>query len=317
MMNKIFYISLIFTSLLLGSCEKEIEIELPEYEEKLVIEGRIEEGMPPIVFLSKSQDYFDETNQETFANSYTTDAVVTVTEGSNEVQLDILCSSDLPPEFQAMLAGMLGIDASVLQTIDVCGFVGLNNQAIWGEVGKTYHLKVEYQGETYTSTTSIVEPLAPDSVYFKLDGNDTRYGYAYATITDPGGVLNAYRWQARRINQVDGEDEDPSFKTPFGSAFDDEFFDGLTFEFGFPRPTDFDEDFESDDFGYYEIGDSVAVKFNSVDYDAAKVIIKVEAQAFTAGNPFAAPADVPTNIEGGALGFWVGYSSVIDTLVAE
>lgn len=317
MLKRIYISFLLILTVSIVSCEKEVDIDLPEYQEKLVIEGNIEEGMPPIVFLSMSQDYFAETNQETFANSFVTDAVVTVSDGENEAELDLLCSEDLPPEFQAQLAGMLGISEEVLQNVSICGFVGLSNPAIWGEIGKTYTLTVEHEGNTYTSVTSIVEPVKPDSVYFKLDNGEEKYGFAYATITDPGGVLNAYRWQAKRINILDGEEQDANFKTPFGSAFDDEFFDGLSFEFGYNRPVDSDEDSDDPGYGYYEIGDTIVVKFNSLDYEAARVIIKVEAQAFTAGNPFAAPADVPTNIEGGALGFWVGMSNELDTIVAE
>lgn len=310
-------IALFLLPLLLLSCQKEVDIDLPDYEEKLVIEGRIEAGQPPFILLSRSQDYFDETNQETFANSFVTDATVTVSDGQNEVEIDQVCSNNLPPQLQNMLAEMIGIDPSVLDNVDVCAFVGLNNPVIWGEIGEDYDLTVEYQGETYTATTSIVEPTPPDSVYFELQGDSDQYGYVFAAINDPGGELNAYRWQARRINQINGEDQDPNFLTPFASTFDDEFFDGLTFEFGYPRPPDSEETPEDEGFGYYKIGDTVVIKLNSVGYDAAKVIMKVEAQALTAGNPFASPSDVPTNIEGGALGFWAGYSASIDTLVIE
>jgi len=44
-------------ALILSSCEKEISNEIPERESKIVVEGSIENGSPPIIFLSKSFSY--------------------------------------------------------------------------------------------------------------------------------------------------------------------------------------------------------------------------------------------------------------------
>jgi len=38
---------------------------------------------------------------------------------------------------------------------------------------------------------------------------------------------------------------------------------------------------------------------------------------YTAGNPFATPTNIPSNIEGGALGIWVGLSPSVDTLYCQ
>ena len=40
-------------------------------------------------------------------------------------------------------------------------------------------------------------------------------------------------------------------------------------------------------------------------------------QMYSGGNPFATPTNIPTNIKGGALGIWVGYSPWFDTLVCQ
>ena len=42
----------------LVSCEKDIDITLDETTPRLVVDGNIENDRPPIVFLSKSLDYF-------------------------------------------------------------------------------------------------------------------------------------------------------------------------------------------------------------------------------------------------------------------
>ena len=41
-------------------CQREIDLELPDYQPKLVIEGTIENGAPAMVMLSKSIPYFSE-----------------------------------------------------------------------------------------------------------------------------------------------------------------------------------------------------------------------------------------------------------------
>jgi hypothetical protein len=35
----------------------------------------------------------------------------------------------------------------------------------------------------------------------------------------------------------------------------------------------------------------------------------------TGGNPFASPTNIQTNIKGGALGVWAGFSTFYDTLI--
>ena len=44
----------------LAGCQREIDLNLPEYEPKLVIEGTIETGGPAMVMISKSIPYFKE-----------------------------------------------------------------------------------------------------------------------------------------------------------------------------------------------------------------------------------------------------------------
>ena len=51
------------------SCEKDITIDLPKNDSKLVIEGRIESGSAPFVILSNSVSFFDEINFETLEKS--------------------------------------------------------------------------------------------------------------------------------------------------------------------------------------------------------------------------------------------------------
>jgi hypothetical protein len=51
-----------------------------------------------------------------------------------------------------------------------------------------------------------------------------------------------------------------------------------------------------------------------MDRDVFNFFEKKYIQMSTAGNPFATPTNIPTNIVGGALGVWAGFSTSYDTL---
>lgn len=307
-------IALFSLILFLGSCTKEVKIDIPGYEEKMVIDGRIETGMPPIVLISKTQDIYSPTTMEAFLNSFQSGAVVTVSDGSTTVVLDEICSDNLPPGTEAMAAAMFGIPEEELANYHLCAYSTFNT-AIWGQVGKTYSLKVELNGEVYTSSTQIVNPTPLDSVYWKQDpGANQGYGYSWATLTDPPG-FDAYFWEVKRINMVNGNTKDPAFKATFSPVFDDEFFGGQTFNFYYENPFTWDDETVQDtDKGYYKQGDSVVIKFSKIDAAVYEFLEKKYMQLGTTGNPFASPTMIPSNIQGGAIGLWAGYSPSFDTL---
>ena len=49
---------LLTTVMFFSSCEKDITVDLPTQEQKYVVEGYIENGLPAYVLLSKTADYF-------------------------------------------------------------------------------------------------------------------------------------------------------------------------------------------------------------------------------------------------------------------
>ena len=310
------WIPYILVVLLATSCEKEIDIDLPQYTSKVVVEGSIETGAPPLVFLTSSHEFFGTTDLNAFQNSFIPDATVIVSDGVTTDTLDELCTQSLPPGYDTLVANFLGIDVDDLSQFNICAYVSLNT-ALFGQVGRQYKLTIHHDGETYTSSTRIPELVPLDSVWFETQGTSTTHGFAWARMDDPDTSGNGYRWFARRLNLGnDGNPKDPQFQPPFGSAFDDEFLGGVAFDFAYNRPES-DNDEPGDEYGYYRIGDTVAVKFCTIDIEAVDFLRTAEAQAFNNGSPFASPANNPTNIEGGALGLWVGYGVTYDTLIAQ
>ena len=313
-MKRIATILIIFS--VLSSCTKEVEIDIPGYQEQLVIDGSIETGMPPLVLLSRSKDIYSPTNLQAFLEGFVTGATVTVSDGNTSVQLEEVCTDNLPPGSEAIAAAIFGIPQSELVNYHLCAYTSFNT-SIWGQVGKTYSLIVSFEGKIYTSSTTIEQPSSLSALYWKQDGDLTNYGYSWATLTDAPNHYDAYKWEVKRINTgFDGQPIDKVFTKTFSPVFDDDFFDGLTFDFFYENPTVWNDNTVPDEYeGYYKIGDTVVVKLSKMDRYVFNFMEKKYIQLATAGNPFATPTNIPSNIEGGALGVWAGYSPSYDTLI--
>lgn len=313
----ILFASFIGLTVLLNGCTKEVTIDIPGYEEQLVIDGRIETDSPPFVLLSKSMEVYASTDLEAFLNGFISGAVVTVSNGTTTVTLSEICSDNLPPGTEELAASMFGIPVSELANYQLCAYTSFD-PAIWGEIGKTYTLTVSYEGQTYTAETSIVSPTSFDNSYWQPDGDTPNHGFSWVTLSDPGGVFDAYKWEVKRIDlDENGEERDQSFMPTFSPVFDDEFFDGLTFDFWYENPYAYGEGYTEDTEWLFEQGDTVVIKLSKMDEPLYEFMEKKYIQLQTAGNPFATPTNIPSNIQGGALGVWAGYSPSFDTLVCE
>lgn len=305
MKNILYLLSII---ILFASCTKEVKIDIPGYQEQLVVDGRIETGQPPIVLLSRSNDIYSPTNLDAYLNGFVSGATVTVSDGTTTVVLDEICSDDLPPGTEDQAAELFGIPASELGNYHLCAYTSFN-PAIWGQVGKTYYLTVEFEGKTYTSSTQILQPNNLVNTYWKPDAGQTEYGYSWATLADPANQFDGYRWEVKYSSET-------MFTKTFNPFFDDQFFDGLTFDFAYENPMSFEDETLEDEFrGYYKLGDTIVIKLSKIDEAVYEFMEKKYTQMYSSGNPFATPTNIPTNIIGGALGVWAGYSPSFDTLI--
>jgi hypothetical protein len=316
------YIFIGLVVLLLFGCEKEITVDVPESDPKVVVQGSIEQDQPPFVMLTWSQGYFDPIDLNGFADLMVRGAVVTVSDGANTVQLDEICSSDVPEDLLPLVTELTGFSIEQLAAADICIYTTFN-QAIWGQPNTVYDLTVVVENKTLTSRTKINTPQALDSVWFETPGTSDSLGFAFATLTDPDTLGNAYRWFARRINRYPawsanaGEVKDPTFIAPIGSAYDDGFFNGLSFEFAYYRgtlPNSNKEDDVNEENGFFKVGDTIAVRGTVIDRGAYAFISSFENQVSGQGSPFASPANVLSNINGG-LGAWIGYAATYDTII--
>jgi hypothetical protein len=312
------WMGILLFSITLGSCQKQIEIDLPEVESKLVVEGKIEQGLPPIVMLTKSIGYFEPTDINTFENLFVHDAVVTMNNGTSTETLVEVCTAQLPDSLLTLITELTGISEENLATFNYCVYTTFNQNA-WGQVGETYSLNITSEDKQYSAVTQIPALTPLDEVWYEVYADRDSLGFVWATLSDPDTIGNGYRWMAQRINHyADGTMKDATFLAPTSSVFDDEFFNGLSFDFGYDRGiqqgTGKIDDINAER-GFFKTGDTVVVKFSSLDKGVFEFYRAFETQAFTSGNPFAAPTTVFSNIEGGALGVWAGFGVTYDTVI--
>ncbi|UPT68962.1 MAG: DUF4249 domain-containing protein [Sphingobacteriales bacterium JAD_PAG50586_3] len=76
-------VTLLVGLVFLQSCEKEITVDMPQPDPKIVVEGYIFEGERPYVILSKNSPYFAPIDSAALVNTFIYDAVVTVSDGTN------------------------------------------------------------------------------------------------------------------------------------------------------------------------------------------------------------------------------------------
>ena len=329
-MNKsrpFFIFCLAVISILVLSCEKEITVDLPEADPLVVVEGSITESEPPLVLLTWSQGYFDVTDVNTFQNLFVHDAVVTITVDGTSYTLDELCTDDLTEEQLAIAAEALGVPVATIHALHLCVYTSF---ALLGETGKLYTINVTKDNHHVSGVTKIPELVYINDLHFEVVSTlpDDSLGFIFGNLTDPDTIGNGYRWYAKRISHYPawvpdtsliGEQKDFRYIAPLGSVFDDEFFNGLTFDFEYyrgsePNSSKFDE--RNNERGYFKRGDTVAVKGCTIDRACYKYLYDMETQVSNQGNPFAVPFNPKSNLNGG-LGAFIGYGAIYDTVVCE
>ncbi|MFA4851438.1 MAG: DUF4249 domain-containing protein [Bacteroidales bacterium] len=287
---KLISLLIIVLTIVFYSCEKEITIDLPQAEEKIVVEGWIDQNDYPIVFLTKNLPYFGTVDSAMLFNIIIQDATVIVTDG---VTIDTLKLIPLP-------------DFNYFPPIYYKG------SKIKGEINKTYFLTVKAQGKTLTSKTTIPPPVYPDSVWFKVEPQQDNLGYLWGRFTDPPELGNYYRLFTKRLGK------DKRYIPVLGSIYDDKFFNGQSFQFSMMRGVVSTTDQTVDpEFGFFKIGDTIGVKICTIDKAHYDFWRTAEGEMYSGGNPFATPTQIVTNIEGEGLGVWGGYGVYCDMVIAK
>ena len=70
--------------------------------------------------------------------------------------------------------------------------------------------------------------------------------------------------------------------------------------------------------GYFKKGELVVVKFSTIGEKEFLFFRSYDENAVSNGNPFAAPTNLQSNIQGqNVLGLWCGYNNFLDTVLLK
>lgn len=313
-----------------NSCTKEIDVNIPDSAQQLVVEGTIENGVPPIVLLTKSAKFFGNINLNDIGSYYVRGADVSVTgSDGSKAQLVEFCLKDLnltPAEAQQLLLSLgfsqQQIDSNQVPDIcvytvpDIVSYFLTGNCSFKGQEKTSYYLNIVappfFDGQDSVranSTTYIPYAIGLDSLGFKEHPNPAYRDsfiscYAYLTVPDTFG--NAIRYWTQRNSE-------PFYKPLSASVYDDRLFVGLSIGLPLERGQPEGNDFDINTYSYFRRGDTITVKWSNIDYRTYDFFYTLENDG--GNSPFSSPVRVKTNINNG-LGIWAGYGTRYHTAIA-
>lgn len=259
--------NIVFTILLLSvtACEEVIKLDLESGEPRVVIEGIVtDQAGPYTVTIKKSVDFYDR-------NNFPAGTGATVKISDSEGNADILTE----------------VEDGIYQT-----------NTLEGVAGRTYNLTVDFEGKTYTASSTIpAKDVKIDSLFYEFEEESLFYEegfYVTSYFTDLPEVKNFFRLNlfvngAPYLFETDNDDEfveDNNFY-----LINDKFFEGNQIDYEF--------------FAKLKAGDSVYVELHNLDeatYDYYTTLVQV----IDGGGM--APSNPITNLSNDALGYFGAIS---------
>ena len=289
-------IKLIAGSLVLISCEKNIDFDLKYAEPVLVVDAQIENGEAPIVALSNSISFFSTVSIDIIANSFIHNADVTLNNGTLTHKL----KEYTVPLGNGYSIYYYGLDSSNLAT------------AFVGEFNKQYNLIIKVDGLVYTAKTTIPALTKVfDSLWIKpAPANvDTSKRVLMTRVIDPPGLGNYVRYFTKKNSE--------RFLPGYNSVFNDDVIDGTTYSGQVDRGVDRNSPLPTGDDRFFARGDTITFKLSNIDKPSFNFWNTWEFNQQSIGNPFSQPGKVIGNISNGALGSFCGYASKEQTIIAR
>lgn len=286
----------IFAIVLLGflfmTCQKEVTIDIPlPKDQPLFIEGMLFPNQQSKIYISQSSPFFgtNVTPQEIFVRG----ATVTISDGTI---VDNLTPDSTFNSFR-------------------CRWEPYYAGSILPEFGKTYTLDINYDGKTYTASTTIdqqkvnIETIEYTPEFFDVYGG---HDGVIINVKDPVGIGQNYRFQMDRMitnailhaHALDGfindctQPDELFFVKDIGRViFSDEKVDGKMIEM-----------YIEVSYEYLE-GDEATVYIQSLDNKSAEFYKNLDEQLVAINNPFVEPIFIETQIEGAIGVFGSGVMS--------
>lgn len=257
------YIIVIVAAVSLASCTERIDLDLNSDEnQRLVVDALFtDEEKQHEVILTLTSSYFDNEPPPV-----ATGAVVTISSDAGEV----FTLTEVKPGYY------------------------LTNPNVKGEVGRTYTLRIDYNGETYNSVTTMKRVPPIDTITqveseddLNSNGDEDDDFYVALSAQEPAGIGDYYMWEAI-VNGVKVTDT-------LGRLLfvDDGLWDGQ-----------YVEDIALESFGV-TFGDTVDVYMMSISKAMNDFLVAANLETNWRGGIFdGPPANLPSMISNGAIGFF-------------
>ncbi len=285
------YLLLSLLCLMLAGCEKDINIKLDPSLTRLVIDATIENGRPPMVFLSKSLDYFSKIDPSVLSASFVHNAKIRISDRATEVLLK-----------EDSIKNASGTKIYFYTT-------AASNASFLGKLNTSYDMVVETGGATYKASTKIPSITRKiDSLWWeKLPlAKDSNRAKVMIRATDRPGLGDYIRFFTKVGQQP--------FLPGFNSVFDDQVIDGKSYTIQVDKGFDKNGQF-SDSSSYFKRGDTVILKLCNIDKQTYDFWRTSEFNFQSVGNPFSSPIRILSNIDNGALGYFGGYGAQFRTII--
>ncbi len=304
---------------LMAACnlERDIDINLPEYQSEIVVESYVEPGQPLRALVTESLSYTELPSPTPIDENI----LVTISADGQELTLPLSQVEALfvmpgdtiaEAQFEGFKSAieLLGLISDATVTITHGGTSHTLEEGIYFDFdnGKVYNygnslivpedyntdfsIEVNSRDRTADAVTQLLPPVTFDSIVYSFNASDT-LAAIQAWFTDDAAMDNYYRFMLHN-GEVVQTDQDFSVN--------DRFFNG--------DPVPFGSNFE------FGIGDTAIVTLFHIDQIYHDFLETYEEAFFANGNPFAQPVQITTNVEGG-LGIFAGLSYARDTVIIE
>lgn len=226
------------------SCRELTELDLPEQEPRLVIEGELTDGAGPhTVRLTLTQDYF----------------------------------SQAPPPVVEDAQVFISDDEGNREQLQYLGNGYYQTQSLEGILGHTYMLQVEWQGQTYAASGTLLPKASVDSL-------SVAYYDAIPPVLDAGYYLTFYGRippEAADYYRVKVYENDSLYNDRTDLLVPDSRFvpDRIVEQLAYP----------------FEVGDTVRLELYSLNADMYDYYVELRSLLFNDGGLFSPPPRNPTS----------------------
>lgn len=258
-----------------GDFQKSIDVPLPQYDNQLVVECYLENGVIPRLSVTESVPYLDN-GQAVAAGSQ-----ILTLPGGQTVQLptDVTVSLTLPGGRAVNLPFRPGLDAATGKY-----YTHIGTAAIVAAAGQQFAIDVQDKRGRHVVGTAVVPTLIPiDSAKYKFNTATDRKAYFMTKWTDPAATTDFYRLMLHKGKPSNNSETDNDIR--------DRLFNGLPYA----QVTRY----------RFDPNDTITATLYHVDSLYFSFRQSVRDARNANGNPFSQPSSIHSTVQGGVGVFTV------------